>query len=162
MYPILIVVPYRNKLSYMKYYLLAFMVFAFGICKAQTPKEKDIQKLKDLSIEWMDAWKAKDSAKLESILAPDFRLVFTAPTMKVMPRSKWMPLSLHGYDCEWFKYLEFDIRVYGNTAVVQSEYEQKAILNGTDRSGKFLLTDVWVKNKGRWQVVHRHSSYEGK
>lgn len=158
----LIFVSYLNKLNYMKYYLLAFMVFAFSIGRAQTPKEKDIQTLKDLSIEWMDAWRTKDSIKLERILAPDYRLVFAAPTVQVVPRSKWMQVALHGYDCESFKYLDFDIRVYGNTAIVQSTYEQKAILNGTDRSGKFMITDVWVKNKGQWQVVHRHTSFGGK
>jgi ketosteroid isomerase-like protein len=142
--------------------ILALLFIAASAVAQNSSKEKDVKALKDLSIQWMDAWRTKDSVKLEQILAPDYRLVFAAPTVQIVPRSKWMQVALHGYDCESFKYLDFDIRVYGNTAIVQSTYEQKAVLNGTDRSGKFMITDVWVKTKGQWQVVHRHTSFGGK
>ncbi len=39
---------------------------------------------------------------------------------------------------------------------------QEATLNGQDRSGTFQITDVWVKNKNRWQVVHRHTNLKPK
>lgn len=125
-----------------------------------TQIDTEKKRLEKLSIEWMDAWKNKDSAKLEQLLAPDYRLVFSAPTIHIASRSEWLHVALHDYDCYSFQYTNFDIRIYGSTAIVQSTYEQNAIMHGTDRSGKFLLTDVWVKNNKNWQVVHRHSSFQ--
>ena len=51
------------------------------------------------------------------------------------------------------------VNVYGETAVMRSHYKQHATVQGKDRSGELLLTDVWVKRDGRWQVVARHSSF---
>jgi hypothetical protein len=43
--------------------------------------------------------------------------------------------------------------------MVRARYRQQATVAGQDRSGAFLLTDVWVRRDGRWQVVTRHSSH---
>jgi ketosteroid isomerase-like protein len=50
------------------------------------------------------------------------------------------------------------VRIYGDTAIVNSLYHQNATARGQDWSGYFLITDVWVKRGGRWQVVTRHAS----
>lgn len=44
---------------------------------------------------------------------------------------------------------------------MRSRYEQQATVFGEDRSGAMLVTDVWVKRDGRWQVVARHTSMLG-
>jgi ketosteroid isomerase-like protein len=54
--------------------------------------------------------------------------------------------------------VESDIQVYGDTAISNSRYRQKATYKEQAVSGVFYLTDVWVKRDGRWQVVTRHSS----
>ena len=49
--------------------------------------------------------------------------------------------------------------IYGDTAVSNSRYLQKATYKGEALSGAFYLTDVWVKRDDRWQAVTRHSSF---
>jgi ketosteroid isomerase-like protein len=113
--------------------------------------------LKRLSVAWMKAWKDNDMAFLENILAPDFRLLTSE--LWIMPKEQWLA-NVPKYACEEFQYKQQEVREYGNTAVVQSLTSQKANFNGQDRSGDFLITDVWVKNADGWKVVHRHTSYK--
>jgi ketosteroid isomerase-like protein len=67
--------------------------------------------------------------------------------------------KLATYDCKEFRFDKIQVRVYGNTAVVNSWFHQDATANGKDWSGDFLITDVWVKKNENWQVVARHASW---
>jgi ketosteroid isomerase-like protein len=115
------------------------------------------EELIKLSYDWMQAWKDNDMDFLEDILAPDFRLLTSE--LWVMPREKWLA-SVPVYTCHSFEYKQQEVRDYGNAAIVQSNYSQTATLNGEDRSGDFLITDIWVKQNGNWRVAHRHTSYK--
>ena len=46
-----------------------------------------------------------------------------------------------------------DVRVYGNTAVVTGQVNQKSTNNGADTSGQNRFTRVYVKQNGRWVSV---------
>jgi hypothetical protein len=35
---------------------------------------------------------------------------------------------------------------------------QEASYGGVERSGRFVITDVWVQRDGRWQLTLRHST----
>jgi ketosteroid isomerase-like protein len=120
--------------------------------------ETDIHHLQSLSVDWMEAWKAGDTARLESLLAPEFELVVSAALAKPLPRSEWLRLAVSGYVCRSFRYKQQNIRVLGDFAVVASLFEQEASVNGQDRSGEFFLTDFWHRHKNSWQVVARYSS----
>lgn len=142
-------------------FLISMIVIFLSTLTAQDKKVKDeeVKKvLERLSWDWMNAWKAKDTVFLDKILAPDYRLLAVLNGELIsMSREKWLK-TVPFYIPRNFRYYDFDIRIYGNTAVVQSKFDQEATLNGQDRSGTFQITDVWVKNKGGWQVVHRHTN----
>jgi hypothetical protein len=57
-----------------------------------------------------------------------------------------------------YRYSDFLIRRYGEVAVVSAQYEQEASYSGVERSGRFVITDVWVQRDGRWQLTLRHST----
>ncbi len=114
--------------------------------------------LKRLSVAWMQAWKDRDRATLERLLAEDFVLVLSASTERPVDRAHWLEMALGGYTCESFEYKSQNVRLLGDTAIVASVYTQKASVAGQDRSGDFFLTDVWQQRGGRWQVVARYSS----
>jgi len=119
---------------------------------------KTIEHLKQRSADWMQAWMDNNMTLLENILAPEFRLI--TGEFWIMPRQMWLD-NVPNYTCSEFTYHEQEVRMYGNTAIMQSRTSQKAAFNGNDRSGDFLITDVWVlQPDGTWQVVHRHTSYK--
>jgi ketosteroid isomerase-like protein len=53
---------------------------------------------------------------------------------------------------------EVKVRVYGNTAVATGLSTQKAHDKDQDISGQFYFTRVYVKQRGRWQIVANHQS----
>ncbi len=114
--------------------------------------------MKRLSVEWMQAWKDRDQAKLEEILAEDFVLILSASPDRPVARARWLEFALGDYVCESFEYKSQSVHELGDIAIVASIYTQKAAVAGQDRSGEFFLTDVWQRRAGRWQVVARYSS----
>ena len=81
-----------------------------------------------------------------------------APNLGVMLRDRWLA-SLPDYIIHSAEFSDVVIKVYGETAVMRSRCRQSATVFGKDRSGEMLVTDVWVKRDGRWQVVARHTSF---
>ncbi len=141
-------------------FILFLFVFSSYTIAAQDIKEK--KELEKLSWDWMNAWKANDTVFLEKVLAPDYRLLALINGELVsINREQWLKTAKF-YIPISFGYYNFDIRVYGITAIVQSMFDQEATLNGQDRSETFQITDIWTKNKKGWQVVHRHTNLKPK
>jgi hypothetical protein len=45
------------------------------------------------------------------------------------------------------------VRLFGNTAVVTGSTMEKRSDHGKDSSGKYVWTDVFVKQNGKWKAV---------
>ena len=112
----------------------------------------------DLETQWMNAWKNKDVVTVRKILSDDFTLTSSLSSGGLVNKAEWIE-KLQVYDCKAFRFDRIQVRVYGNTAVVNSWFNQEATANGKDWNGDFLITDVWVKEKEDWQVVTRHASW---
>ncbi len=110
----------------------------------------------ELHNEWMSAWQRLDFARLEEILAPEFTLT-SARTDQLMSRADWLR-NLDQVRNESFSYSDFRVDVFGDAAVVRSRMTQVAMVGEQRWDGTFVLTDVWIRRAGRWQVVARHSS----
>lgn len=113
------------------------------------------QEIREAQQSWMEAAIRKDEPVLRQILGDEYHLI--AGRLGFVDKDGWLAMG-SDYTIEEFEYTESDIHVYGNMAVSNSRYRQKANYKGEDLSGIFYLTDVWVKREGRWQVVTRHSS----
>ncbi len=105
--------------------------------------------------EWMEAVRQKDIEALESMLAREYML--QAPGIGRMPRDQWLG-AIDVYDIRSFEFDDVQVHIYESTAVMRSRYTQEATYQGGDRSAEFLVTDVWNRRDGRWQVVTRHTS----
>ena len=103
---------------------------------------------------WMEAVQRKDLVALDRIVAPEYS--YTASGQGRWPRQRWME-TVTVYDIHRFSFMDVDVRDYGEFAVVLARYRQEASVAGTQRSGEFLITDVWVQRDERWQVVARSS-----
>jgi ketosteroid isomerase-like protein len=143
-------------------FLLTTIIAAFSFHALSAQDEKAKNELEQLSWDWMNAWRAKDTVLLQKLMAPEYRLLALINGELVsINRERWLK-TVPLYIPKSIRYTNFDIRIYGNTAIVQSLFDQEATLNGQDRSGTFQITDVWVKNKSGWQVVHRHTTLKPK
>lgn len=110
----------------------------------------------NLEREWMQAWINKDMEKCNEILSDDFML--SSARGNLVTKEQWLGAAGSLIVGEKFTWHEVKIRIYGNAAVVNAKTSQKARIGENDWSGKFLLTDVWILQNDKWQVVARHGT----
>lgn len=66
--------------------------------------------------------------------------------------------KLGDYRISHWKIDELHARVHGDTAFVRMLYWQEASTPQGARGGQFVVSDVWLKTDGRWQLVDRVTS----
>jgi hypothetical protein len=117
-----------------------------------------VHELARLEHELMEAVQRHDTEMLDGLVGREFKLV--GRTGRGWSREDWMEKAAGPYEIDDFAFEEIDVDVFGDTAVLHSRYRQTARLDGGDLSHTFILTDVFVRRAGRWQLVHRHSTID--
>ena len=113
----------------------------------------------ELEKQWATAIQKQDSAQMNRFLADGYFLAIGAQgqPLRIVPREAWLE-TLKEYRTESFTVDDIRVHTYGTTAIVLMLFTQKATVRGQDRSGQFVITDIWVKQEQGWRVVERHSS----
>lgn len=111
-----------------------------------------------LEREWRDALCAKDFDRLRTLVHPRFTLIGTRSTGPfTMTREEWLDAiqrrELLGIELEIKDALALDDVMVGTV-----EARWRVSYLGRAIEDCVLLTDVWVRDDGRWQVLRRHSS----
>ena len=113
------------------------------------------RELVELSNELVAAVQRHDRRRLEELLADEFTLNGAAGELD---RDALLEAAAGPYEIDDWAYEEIDEEIYGDTAVLVSRYRQTGRLAGRDVSHRMHVTDVWVRRRGRWQIVRRHAS----
>jgi ketosteroid isomerase-like protein len=99
----------------------------------------------------------RDQDLAELCLHPAFALVLVHPSPVTMPRDRWMEMLpdyvVHSWDVE-----ERASHVEGDCAAVLQRVDMRATVLGGDRSGTFVVTDVWRRGPDGWRLWRRHST----
>ncbi len=99
----------------------------------------------------------RDHVMAESVLDDEYELQLVQPSAAAVPRSRWLEM-LQDYVVSEYEIQEQRVDVDGDLAVVLSRVRMTAIVLGQDRSGVFVITDVWRQRDGGWRVWRRHST----
>jgi hypothetical protein len=99
----------------------------------------------------------RDRSLAEDVLDEDYALELVQPTVARMPRERWLEVLpdyiVHAYETE-----ESILTIDGDYAVVLQRVSMSATVLGIDRSGYFVMSDVWRRRDGTWRVWRRHST----
>jgi ketosteroid isomerase-like protein len=99
----------------------------------------------------------RDATAAESVLDDEFALVLVQPMKATVARARWLEVLpdyvMHDYEIE-----ESAIDVDGDVAVALHRDRMSATVLGEDRSGTFIITDVWRHRSDGWRVWRRHST----
>lgn len=119
------------------------------------------QEIVELEKRWNNAIQSQDLPQMGQFLADGYFLAvgLQGQPLQVVPRQRWLE-NLKFYKIHSHSIDDIKVNLYGDTAVVLMLFTQKATVGraAVDRSAQFLITDIWVKQKGGWRVAERHSS----
>lgn len=109
------------------------------------------QSLKDLELQWNEAFKNRDGDALDRIL--DDQFIFTDDDGQVLNKSQYVDSVMRAIKIESYKLDDVTVRVFGDTGVVVGRWSGKFTVDGKDSSGEFRYTDTFVRRLGGWRVV---------
>jgi ketosteroid isomerase-like protein len=111
-----------------------------------------------LERDWRDALCRKDMDQLQSLVHKDFILIGTRSTGPfMMNRQEWLDaIKRREVDAIEVEVLDASAVKDVMIGTVQARWRLKYL--GRVIEDCVVLTDVWVKDDGRWQAIRRHST----
>ena len=114
--------------------------------------------VRDLERDWRDALVEKDEATLRRLIHPQFKLVGIRSTGSVAVNlDQWIE-ALKRMDIASLEVRVTECVALQNTIVATVDAQWQVRYMGQLIDERVLLTDVWVHEDNKWQVVRRHSS----
>jgi ketosteroid isomerase-like protein len=111
-----------------------------------------------LEAEWRDALLSKDEEALRRLIHPQYKLVGIRSTGSVAVDLEQWITALRRMDIAALEVRVTDCVALDNVIVATVDAQWKVRYLGQPIDERVLLTDVWVREDGRWRVVRRHSS----
>ena len=106
---------------------------------------------------WDRAIAERDEVAAAELLAPEFALELVQPVRNVMSREVWLEVLADYVVHEW-EVQEQIVDVDGDYAAILQRVRMQATVMGEDRSGIFVISDLWRRVDGEWRLWRRHST----
>ena len=119
----------------------------------------EVEQVRARAAGWQHAIEARGAETVIDFLHDDYALVLVVPAAVTVTREEWLRV-LADYVVHEYVVHEQMVDVVGDTAVILTSATQRATVLGEDRSGRFILSDTWLRDDaaGAWQVWRRHST----
>ncbi len=141
------------------------LIFALMLCwltgaaiaLAQDKDKSDKAYIRSMELKWTESYKQRQVDMLASLLADDF--VITVEDGNTYGKTGYISHSVEpSTHVEVAEMSDLKVRMHGDAAVVTGAYHERGVSNGKAYEYHDRLTDVWMKNGGKWQVVASHYS----
>ena len=120
--------------------------------------KSDCALIERLERDLTDALCRKDMSRLDSLLHRDFVLIGTRSTGPfMMDRSDWFE-AIQNRDVKQIDVVVTAATVFEHTMIGTVQASWRLNYLGRPIEDCVVLTDVWIKDDGRWQAVRRHST----
>ena len=113
-----------------------------------TPEQEEVINLSKMKWDWM-ADKKVDS--LETLF--DDKAMFTHMGGTWGKTQELATIKSGGI---WYKKTAVygaDVRIFGNTAILLSDIDLLAVVGGNEVTNPFMVTEVYIKENGRWKMA---------
>lgn len=140
----------RKPLALVLLFLASLMVVN-AQSKEPYRDQKVEAELKALVRKWDGAIAKRDAATLDKLLAAEF-------TLSGLPKAAYLAyVKSPDNDVVSAESADFDVRVYGDSAVLIAVDTIKTRKDGVETTEWYRYIDVWIKREGRWQCVATES-----
>jgi ketosteroid isomerase-like protein len=128
-----------------------------ALLPAAQAQTKAADELKQIENDWVNALKTKNVARLGEILGDGW--VSLDWDGNTTDKAKMLAhLKLPSYTLDSIQMGPMTVRIFENTAVVTGSDTETGKEDGKDASGKYIWTDVFVKQNGKWRAVASQST----
>ncbi len=114
------------------------------------------QTLKEMEREVAEAFKNKDVAALNRLLAADF--IFTAADGQLLDRAAYIETAVKKIKIESYTLDDLITRSHGDTVIVAGLWTGKFENEGKKMTATMRFTDTFVKRLGRWRMAASHET----
>jgi ketosteroid isomerase-like protein len=122
---------------------------------ATTASPETLAALEKLNSEWLTAYKTRDGAALDRILADDFEAIY--PGGRILRKADLIKTATNPArtvsDIGWD---DLKILVFGDVAVVRARSRIVGKTAEGDFSGRNDYADVYVRRAGAWRAISAH------
>ncbi len=142
----------------MKALVLSFALLAAPLptlAQAPAPKSADVVSLEALNSDWLTAYRTRDVAALDRVLADDFEGIYQGG--RIMKKADILALATNttrSFDTVTWE--DVRIVVNGDVAVLRA----RAKMSGKSADGPFSsindFADVYVRRGGSWKAISAH------
>jgi ketosteroid isomerase-like protein len=117
------------------------------------------REIDSVELELINAMRNQDAATLDRIISDDFLITGEPLGEKLADKKLYVADCLASGAADFISgsYDRIRLRVYENTAIVNSKLKYQIKIEGKEYDGAFLATSVWIKNDEQWRLVTTHS-----
>ena len=136
---------------------LALLVSGAALAADAVPAagKSDEADVKKAHKQWTDALTKKDAKAAEAVLMEDYSIIDPGgrPNTRqfILDGLKGGLLKLDTVDVA-----DMTVRVIGSTGIITSVQSLKGTYDDNDISGRFRVTDVLIKQDGKWKIAAAH------
>ncbi|HEU4509277.1 MAG TPA: nuclear transport factor 2 family protein [Pyrinomonadaceae bacterium] len=113
------------------------------------------QEVKQIEIEWGDAFERRDMDALDRFMADEY--ILTDPLGNVRTKAESLEaLRSNQVLFESTRSDNVNVKIHGDTAVVTGRSTFRGRYKGWSMSGKYQYTDVLVKRHNAWVAISSH------
>jgi len=148
--------------------LAVILLFLAGLTSASAQQassaKKDLSESETAVIklqrQWLDAYENRDAAAMERIVADDFTITYPSGDVERKPQIIAFLTRQRDPAKPGPKFTTADVesRVYGDIVILIGRVTMESVRGGQTTRETSRYTDVYRKQKGRWQVIASHLS----
>jgi hypothetical protein len=128
--------------------LFAFLLVSIASISAQSTPEKQLLELSKKKWTWMSE---KNTDSLQILFNDKSNFVHMGGTWG---KSREIDIIKSGFI--WYKKAEVytaSVNLFGNTAILLNEIDLVAVVGGNEVVNPFMVTEVYLKESGRWNLA---------
>lgn len=128
--------------------LIAFLLVSVASISAQSTSEKQLLDLSKKKWAWMSE---KNTDSLQILFNDKSNFVHMGGTWG---KSREIDIIKSGFI--WYKKAEVytaSVNLFGNTAILLNEIDLVAVVGGNEVVNPFMVTEIYLKESGRWNLA---------
>ena len=135
---------------------LILCLLASSAVRDLAQEQPEAASIRALELKWVDAYKQRQIANVAALLAEDY--IITVEDGSTYGKVGFISYNAGPLRVDIADLTDVKIHMYENIAVVTAAYHERGELGGKPYDYHDRLTDVWMKIRGKWQLIASHYS----